>query len=76
LADRKSVLVNAEGCAEVRGGGILITLGTLDGDDTLVRVGISGFVACLGATWLTYVVQNTVGVGWRVTGTTGARAIA
>ena len=34
------------------------------------------FVACLGATWLTYVVRNQPGSGWRVTGTTGSMAVA
>jgi len=34
------------------------------------------YVACLGATWLTYVLQDQPGVGWRVTGTTGSMAIS
>jgi hypothetical protein len=75
-ADRNSVLDDPDGCPKVRNGGILITLGTLKGDDNPVQVGVSGFVACLGATWLTYVVKNEPGTGWRVTGTTGPRAIA
>jgi hypothetical protein len=76
IADRDSVIVVDNGCAQVRDGGILITLGPLNGDGNRVEVGINGFVACLGATWLTYVVVSDSGAGWRVTGTTGARAIA
>jgi hypothetical protein len=40
-----------------------------------VQVGINGFVACLGATWLTYVVQRDA-AGWTATGTTGTAAIS
>jgi hypothetical protein len=76
IADRNTVIVNRNGCAQVKDHGILITLGPLDGDDNTVRVGINGFVACLGATWLTYEVHNSPGTGWRVTGTTGPQAIA
>lgn len=76
IADRNTATETGEPCAEVRDGGILITLGTVDGDDREVRVGINGFVACDGATWLTYVVHNEPSTGWRVTGTTGSRAIA
>jgi len=76
IADRDSVIVVHNGCAQVRDDGILITLGPLNGDGNRVEVGINGFVACLGATWLTYVVVNDAGAGWRVTGTTGPRAIA
>jgi hypothetical protein len=76
IADKKTVLEDPEGCAQVKDGGILVTLGTIKGDDTSVQVGVSGFVACLGATWLTYVVRNEAGTGWKVTGTTGPMAIA
>jgi hypothetical protein len=76
VADRDTVLDTRDSCARVRDGGILVTLGTVDGDDHEVRVGVNGFVACLGATWLTYVLQNQSGRGWRVTGTTGSMAIA
>jgi hypothetical protein len=76
VADRHSVLENEDGCAQVTNGGILITLGTVDGDADEVHVGINGFVACLGATWLTYVLHQEPGIGWRVTGTTGSMAIA
>jgi hypothetical protein len=75
IADKNTVLVDDNGCPQVRDGGILITLGPLNGAGTRVEVGIQGFVACLGATWLTYVVVDDAG-GWRVTGTTGPRSIA
>jgi hypothetical protein len=76
IHDRTAVIETRNGCAQVKDGGILITLGTADGDDHEVQVAINGFVACLGATWLTYVVQNGPGSGWRVTGTTGSMAIS
>jgi hypothetical protein len=79
ISARESVIESKHGCATVRDGGILITLGTLDrgdGDRGRVEVGINGFVACLGATWLTYVVEGSDAAGWRVTGTTGDHAVA
>jgi hypothetical protein len=76
IADRNTVLETTDGCAQVREGGILITLGPATGDDHEVQVAVNGFVACLGATWLTYVVRNQPGVGWQVTGTTGSVAVA
>jgi len=76
VADRNSVLENQDRCASVRNGGILVTLGTVDREGDAVHVGVNGFVACLGATWLTYVLQQQPGSGWRVTGTTGSMAIA
>lgn len=75
VADRDSVLVTKDGCAQVRDGGILIVLGPPVGGAAKVTVGIHGFVACLGATWFTYVVENHQGE-WRVTGKTGSYAIA
>ncbi|MEU4244418.1 hypothetical protein [Actinoplanes sp. NPDC026619] len=76
ITDRTAVIETRNGCAQVKDGGILITLGTVNGDDHEVQVPINGFVACLGATWLTYVVYNEPGSGWRVTGTTGSMAIS
>jgi len=64
-----------DGCPRVRDDGILITLGTIKPLGAEVKVGINGFVACEGATWLTYVVRSG-GTGWKVTGTTGDMAIA
>ena len=76
ISDRTAVIETKSGCAQVKDGGILITLGTADGDDHEVQVAINGFVACTGATWLTYVVQNQPDSGWRVTGTTGPMAVS
>ena len=76
IADRESVIEARGGCGQVRNGGILITLGPPVGQGHEVRVAINGFVACLGATWLTYVLRDQPGVGWRVTGTTGSMAIS
>jgi hypothetical protein len=76
VAERNTVIVKRNGCDQVKDHGILITLGPIDGDDNTVHVGINGFVACLGATWLTYVLHNSPGSGWRVTGTAGPKAIA
>jgi len=76
IADRESVIEATDGCWHVKNGGILITLGPPAGNASAVRVGISGFVACAGATWLTYVLREQPGGGWRVTGTTGSMAIS
>jgi hypothetical protein len=76
IADRGSVIDTKGGCGQVRNGGILITLGPPAVDGNQARVAINGWVACLGATWLTYVLQNQPVAGWRVTGTTGSMAIS
>jgi hypothetical protein len=76
IADRASVIEARGGCGQVRNGGILITLGPQVGHGNEMHVAINGFVACLGATWLTYVLRDQPGAGWRVTGTTGSMAIA
>ena len=76
IADRGSVIEAKGGCGQVRHGGILITLGPPVSHGNVTRVAINGWVACLGATWLTYVLQDQPGVGWRVTGTTGSMAIS
>jgi hypothetical protein len=62
-----AVIVDRQGCAQVRDQGILITLGPVDGVGDQVQVSINGFVACLGASSLTYRVERTSG-GWRVDG--------
>jgi len=76
ITSRDSVIVTRDGCEHVKNGGILITLGPPGDDGHRVQVAVNGFVACLGATWLTYVLQNQPGSGWRVTGTTGSMAIS
>ncbi|HTJ33532.1 MAG TPA: hypothetical protein VL738_09910 [Dactylosporangium sp.] len=76
VAAREAVVETRDGCAQVKDGGILVTLGPPRGDEDRVTVAVNGFVACLGATWLTYVVRYDPGTGWRVTGTTGTMAVA
>jgi len=76
IASRSSVIEARGGCGQVKNGGILITLGPPVGDDHQLRVAVNGWVACLGATWLTYVLHSQPGSGWRVTGTTGSMAIS
>lgn len=76
IADRGSVIETRKGCEQVKNGAILITLGLPAGQAGETRVGINGFVACLGATWLTYVLREQPGTGWRVTGTTGSMSVA
>jgi hypothetical protein len=76
IADRGSVIEARGGCGQVKDGGILITLGPPVRHAHDMRVAINGFVACAGATWLTYVLRDQPGVGWRVMGTTGSMAIA
>ena len=75
VASRSSV-IEPKGCGVVKNGGILITLGRPTGDAGRLEVPINGYVACLGATWLTYILQNQPGSGWHVTGTTGTMAIS
>ena len=76
IADRRSVMKARGGCAHVNNGRILITLSPPVGHGNDVHVAIKGFVACVGATWLTYVLHDQPGVGWRVKDTTGAGAAA
>ncbi|GAA3454436.1 hypothetical protein GCM10018962_62690 [Dactylosporangium matsuzakiense] len=76
VATRDEVIQVRDGCPQAPAGSIVITLGAIAGDDREVQVPVNGFVACLGATWLTYVVHNGDDAGWTVTGTTGERSIA
>jgi hypothetical protein len=76
VADRDTVIDKSHGCAQVKNGGILITLGTPDSEGTAAKVAVDGFVACLGATHLTYVVKHQADSSWRVTGTTGGMGIS
>jgi hypothetical protein len=73
---QEEVLDRIDGCARVRGGGIAVTLTRLTvTGPTAVQVPISGFEACLGATWLTYVIEHQRGHR-RVTGDTGVYGVA
>jgi hypothetical protein len=76
IASRYSVIEARGGCGQVKNGGILITLGPPAVVGHQVHVAVNGWVACLGATWLTYILQRQPGSGWRVTGTTGTMAIS
>jgi len=69
VASRDAVIEDPHGCPHVRGDGILVTLGPVDGSGDRVQVDIAGFVACLGANSLTYLVERT-GRGWAVSGIT------
>jgi hypothetical protein len=75
ISDRATVMEEVDRCAKVRGDGILVVLGPPVEVDGHVEVAIHGFVACLGATWFTYIVERD-GAGWRTNGTTGPFAIA
>jgi len=59
----------------VRDNGIWVLLGPPTTVADQIQVGINGFVACLGATWFTYVVTPNAD-GWEVTGRTGPAAIS
>ncbi|GAA0912523.1 hypothetical protein [Virgisporangium aurantiacum] len=69
-----------DSCKVVRENGVFIALGPAKatgadtGSDT-AEVAVHGFVACLGATWFTYVLRRDP-AGWTVTGTTGPMAIS
>jgi hypothetical protein len=67
VASADAVIVDRDGCAHVRDRGILITLGLVDGVGDQVQVGVHGYVACLGASSLTYRVERTSGA-WGIAG--------
>jgi hypothetical protein len=75
VATREEAYTNQDSCTVVRDNGILMVLGPPKRSGSVYHVGVHGFVACLGATWLTYVVEHS-GAGWTVTGTTGPMAVA
>jgi hypothetical protein len=74
VASRDAVIEDHP-CAHVRGDGILVTLGPVDGSGDRVHVGINGFRACLGANSLTYLVERA-GRGWAVSGITAHGPVA
>jgi hypothetical protein len=65
-----------DSCKVVRENGVFVALGPAKptGEAT-AEVPVHGFVACLGATWFTYVLRREP-TGWTVTGTTGSMAIS
>jgi hypothetical protein len=78
VASRQAALApsaKGDSCQRVDHDGIVITLAPVAPRGDRVEVGVSGYVACLAATWLTYVVEQGNG-RWRITGTTGPRAIS
>jgi hypothetical protein len=75
VAAREQVVISKDGCATVRDNGILVLLGPPTPVAGATHVAINGYVACLGATWFTYVVTHHAD-GWLVTGTTGPAAIS
>jgi hypothetical protein len=75
VGSRDAVIQDPHGCAHVRGDGILITLGPIDGGGDQVQVGLNGFRACLGANSLTYLVERT-GRGWSVSRITARGPVA
>jgi hypothetical protein len=67
--------IEPHSCANVRGDGILITLGPVEGTGGRVEVGLNGHMSCLGANSLTYEVQQTSS-GWTVRGITAMGPVA
>ena len=67
VASAQGLIISPKGCAQVRGGGVLIRVGTPRevAPDT-VKVGMSSFVACLGADGVTYTLHHD-SRGWTVT---------
>ena len=75
IANGDTVIEDKDTCAHVRNGDILIDLGPVNGDDREAQVYVGGFVGCVGASGVTYVVRNQPDTGWRVKGTTGGPRI-
>lgn len=74
--DAATTAATGDSCKVVRDNGVFIALGPAKstGADT-AEVAVHGFVACLGATWFTYVLRREP-AGWTVTGTTGPMAVS
>jgi hypothetical protein len=75
VSSRDAVIEKPNGCARVRDGGILVTLGPVNGSGDRVQVDVNGFVACLGANSLRYLVEQT-SHGWAVSGITAHGPVA
>ena len=70
VTDPDSVVVTKNQCAQVKGNGVLITLGPISGGKNTVTVPNDLFFACLGGLWLTYELELADG-GWKIVGTDG-----
>jgi hypothetical protein len=68
-------VIEPHSCANVRGDGILITLGPVEGTGDRVQVDVNGHMSCLGGNSLTYEIRQTSN-GWRVSGITALGAVA
>jgi hypothetical protein len=78
VPERDSVVVGTRSGSSpghVKNGGVLISLGPIEGNATRVRVGNSLWINGLAGQWLTYVLEQRDG-HWNVTGTTGRMAIS
>jgi hypothetical protein len=78
VASRDSVVVGTKGGSSpgyVKKGGVLLSLGPIEGDGNRVEVGNSLWISGLAGQWLTYVLGVRDGV-WRVSGTAGPIAIS
>jgi hypothetical protein len=68
-------VIEPHSCANVRGDGILITLGPVEGTGDRAQVSVNGHMSCLGGNSLTYEIRQT-GSGWRVSGITAMGPVA
>jgi hypothetical protein len=77
VASRHSVVAGASASSpgEVKNGGVLISLGSIEPDGKRVEVETSLWINGLAGQWLTYVLEQKDG-SWAVTGTTGPTAIS
>jgi hypothetical protein len=78
VAERGSVVVGEDSGkrpGHVKAGGVLISLGPIEGAGDRVEVGNSLWINGQAGQWLTYVVEYRKGV-WHLTGTTGQMAIS
>lgn len=75
ISNQDEVVGSAEDGGKVRKGGVVVTVGPIEGDEFRVEVGTSFYAGLLAGTWLTYEVQGS-GTEWEVTGTIGPIAIS
>lgn len=75
VTDRQSVIGPQDQGGMVQEGGILLTLGPIEGEGERVEVPASSYLANLAGTWQTWVVQRYPN-GWRVIGTAGPVAVS